>query len=99
MASMQVPGRVVRVGATDETSGDIDSPGRGISSGARALDGDHGTHHPKGTVYETGHFEDWEVLIAETGPETNQRPLKQNAQSSISQMCLCLSASLGVSRM
>jgi len=24
--------------------------------------------HPKGTVYETGHFEDWEVLIAETGP-------------------------------
>jgi nucleoside phosphorylase len=24
--------------------------------------------HPKGTVYETGHFEEWEVLIAETGP-------------------------------
>jgi nucleoside phosphorylase len=24
--------------------------------------------HPKGTVYETGRFEEWEVLIAETGP-------------------------------
>ena len=23
--------------------------------------------HQKGTVYETGHFEDWQVLIAETG--------------------------------
>ena len=24
--------------------------------------------HRKGTVYETGRFEEWEVLIAETGP-------------------------------
>jgi nucleoside phosphorylase len=32
--------------------------------------------HQKGTVYQTGNFEDWEVLIAETGPGNQSAALE-----------------------